>query len=98
MHEGAWWNLYVSITNQENEKKEAMNKMIESLLPWMNIELWQELEKKKKQGDFERENVAFEEQLRAMLGEGFSLDTLEVSDFDGNDVQPGGSIKDNLLG
>jgi len=64
MHEFAWWYLYIQILNAENEKRKEIHQLIESLLPWLNLELWQEVQKHKEEG---RENADFEGQLRAML-------------------------------
>jgi len=64
IHEFAWWYLYIQILNAENEKRKEIHELIESLLPWLNLELWQEIQKKREDV---RENVDFDDQLRAML-------------------------------
>jgi hypothetical protein len=64
MSEFAWWYLYIQIINEENIKRKEMYDVIELLLPWLNLELWQEVQKNKESG---RENADFESQLRSML-------------------------------
>jgi len=64
MHEFAWWYLYIQILNAENERRREINDIVESILPWLNLELWREVQKEKEHG---RENIDFEDQFRAML-------------------------------
>jgi len=64
MHEFVWWYLYIQILNVENERRKETHQLIESLLPWFNLELWQEVKKQQETG---RENIDFEAQLRTML-------------------------------
>jgi len=86
MCEYTWWYLYIQILNEEVKKKNEISKLIETLLPWINPELWSEYQKQKDKG---QENIAFESQVRSMLQGTFStdpnasvvdLDEFEVSD------------------
>ena len=86
MCEYTWWYLYIQILNEEVKKKNDINKFIETLLPWINPELWSEYQKQKGNG---QENVAFEGQVQSMFQGTFNtdpnapvinLDEFEVSD------------------
>lgn len=46
--------------------------MIESLLPWLNLELWQNIKKP----DLSRKNVDFEQQIEEATGESFDESSL----------------------
>jgi len=64
MSEFGWWYLYIQILQAEGEKRKEISDLIEALLPWINPELWAEVQKR--DGKV-RENVAFENQIRSMF-------------------------------
>ncbi len=84
MHEYTWWYLYIQILNHENERRREVHKLIESLLPWLNLELWQEIQKDKDKG---RTNVDYEKQLRAMLDGSWSSDPNDIQMPQMDDLQ-----------
>ena len=84
MHEYTWWYLYIQILNYENERRREVYKLIESLLPWLNLELWQEIQKDKDKG---RTNVDYEKQLRAMLDGSWSADPNDIQMPQMDDLQ-----------
>jgi hypothetical protein len=86
MCEYTWWYLYVQLLNEEVNKKNEINRLIETLLPWINPELWSEYQKQQDKG---QENVAFDSQVQSMFQGTFdtdpnapviNLDEFEVSD------------------
>lgn len=87
MCEYAWWYLFVQILNVEADRKNEINKLIETLLPWINPELWSEYQKQKGKG---QENIAFEEQVKAMMDGTFSSDpnapAINLDEFHLSDV------------
>lgn len=87
MCEYTWWYLYIQILNEEVRKKNDINKLIETLLPWINPELWDAYQKQKDKG---RENVAFDDQVRDMLQGTFDTDpnspTINLDEFDVSDA------------
>lgn len=88
MCEYSWWYLYVQVLNEDAQKKSAINKLVESLLPWVNPEMWQEYQKQKDKG---RENIAFDDQMRSMLQGTFSTDpdvasVLNIDQFEVSDA------------
>lgn len=87
MCEYTWWYLYIQILNEEVKKKNEINKFIETLLPWINPELWSAYQKQKDKG---QENIAFDEQIKAMMDGTFSSDpnaaTVNLDEFDISDI------------
>lgn len=83
MCEYTWWYLYIQILNEEVKKKNEINKFIETLLPWINPELWAEYQKQKDKG---QENIAYEAQVQSMLQGTFSTDPNEPINLDGFEV------------
>ena len=59
MHEELWWYLYISILNEEGKRKKEIFDIINSLLPWLNYDLWKANQEKEVEG---QENNAFAKQ------------------------------------
>ena len=59
MHEELWWYLYISILNEEGKRKKEIFDIINSLLPWLNYDLWKANQEKETEG---QENNAFAKQ------------------------------------
>lgn len=107
MCEYSWWYLYIQILNDDVTRRNELYKLVESLLPWINPELWSEYQKQKDKG---QENIAYEAQVRAMLQGTFNTDPnappINLDEFDVSDAakqrstdpqqqgpQPGGIAK-----
>jgi len=87
MCEYTWWYLYVQILNEEVNRKNEISRLVETLLPWINPELWNEYQKQQDKG---QENIAFESQVQSMLQGTFSTDpnspVINLDEFDVSDT------------
>lgn len=84
----------MQILNREAVKRKEVHDIIEALLPWINPELWAEVEKKK---GHVRENVTFDNQLRAMFDGTWDADPNANQQPFIDDVYVGGTDQGSLV-
>jgi len=104
MHEELWWYLYISILNEEGKRKKEIFDIINSLLPWLNYDLWKANQEKETEG---QENNAFAKQYEDAQKGIFDtpIDELLIDELVDPDTfkqifvqnQTTGSIKDRLF-
>lgn len=95
MHELSWWYLYIQILNTEATRRKEVHDIIEALLPWINPELWAAAEKQK---GMARENVDFDNQLRAMFDGTWQTDPDATQQPFIDDIQVGTPDQGSLVG
>ena len=77
LNEYAWWYLYIQVINERNELKKEQFDLIESLLPWINPELYSKVKEKEKT----KENVFYSKQMQDVMSGNFDPEDDSIPDI-----------------